>query len=141
MPLGVASERGDPSASFALPTPARRPDLVPPRYGRMLRWTFTLYRASVGDSLIALPLVAADEVTSIEKFQPVLGPFLQAGPIVRIRLPPAERLRTIGSSAKAAREFGRAAKPVSGTPLKFTVLIILTNVDEGARIWIRVLEN
>ena len=38
---------------------ARRPDLVPLRYGRMLRSPFTLYRASVGDSLIALSLVAA----------------------------------------------------------------------------------
>ena len=57
---GIRSERTR-SASFAPPTPARRPDLVPLRYGRMLQSPFTLYRASVGDSLIALPLVAAKQ--------------------------------------------------------------------------------
>ena len=51
-------ERADPSASFALPTGSAT-GFSALRYGRMLRSPFTLYRASVGDSLIALSLVAA----------------------------------------------------------------------------------
>jgi len=51
-------ERADPSASFALPTGSAT-GFSALRYGRMLRSPFTLDRASVGDSLIALSLVAA----------------------------------------------------------------------------------
>ena len=51
-------ERADPSASFALPTGSAT-GFSALRCGRMLRSPFTLYRASVGDSLIALSLVAA----------------------------------------------------------------------------------
>jgi len=51
-------ERADPSASFALPTGSAT-GFSALRCGRMLRSPFTLDRASVGDSLIALSLVAA----------------------------------------------------------------------------------
>ena len=47
-------ERADPSASFALPTGSAT-GFSALRCGRMLRSPFTLDRASVGDSLIALP--------------------------------------------------------------------------------------
>jgi hypothetical protein len=67
------------------------------------------YRAALGYAIIfsALPeasrhqlkLAESDGSRRVTNSEPVLGPLLQAGPRVRILLPPAASLRTLGPSA------------------------------------------